>query len=238
MKAIVQGARWEMNKAAELLELLQSSSILLACGVATAAVYVAANVVVPMLDPNYHWMSQTVSELSAIGAPAREVWVWMMLPFGLLLMAFGIGVYLHAQREMRNAEFDASLPHRRTRIVGALLVAQAVISYFWPPMNMRGAEMTLTDTLHIAWTFVVVPIMMLSIWFSRDLVGRRFAYLSIAIMFGFGLLTGLDGPNIAANLPTPYVGVWERINIATWVVWLVVLSVVLLRARGDERGQV
>jgi hypothetical protein len=30
----------------------------------------------------------------------------------------------------------------------------------------------------------------------------------------FGALTGLDGPRIQANLPTPLIGVWERISIA------------------------
>ena len=109
------------------------------------------------------------------------------------------------------------------------------MSYFWPPMNMRGVEFALTDALHIAWIFLVVPLMMLSIWFSRDVVGRAFAYVSLIIVFGFGLLTGLDGPNVAANLPTPYVGLWERISIAAWVVWLVVFSVGMMRRGGGRR---
>jgi hypothetical protein len=29
-----------------------------------------------------------------------------------------------------------------------------------------------------------------------------------------GVLTGLDQPRLAANLPTPWMGVWERISIS------------------------
>jgi hypothetical protein len=42
-------------------------------------------------------------------------------------------------------------------------------------------------------------------------------------------VTSVDAPRIQANLPTPLVGVWERVIIAVWMVWLVVLAVRLLR---------
>jgi hypothetical protein len=44
----------------------------------------------------------------------------------------------------------------------------------------------------------------------------------------------LDGPRIAANLPTPWVGLWERINIGVFLLWVVVLAIALLRRRGPE----
>jgi hypothetical protein len=34
-----------------------------------------------------------------------------------------------------------------------------------------------------------------------------------------------------ANLPTPWMGVWERIGIGVFMVWVVVLATALLRAR-------
>jgi hypothetical protein len=52
---------------------------------------------------------------------------------------------------------------------------------------------------------------------------------TIVIFVVFGTLTGIDGPRIAANLPTPWVGVWERINIGAFLAWVVVLAVALLR---------
>jgi hypothetical protein len=40
----------------------------------------------------------------------------------------------------------------------------------------------------------------------------------------------MDGPRIAANLPTPWVGLWERINIGAFLLWVIVLATMLLRA--------
>jgi hypothetical protein len=39
----------------------------------------------------------------------------------------------------------------------------------------------------------------------------------------------------AANLPTPWAGLWERINIGVVLHWIVVLAIVLLRKQGEER---
>jgi hypothetical protein len=62
-------------------------------------------------------------------------------------------------------------------------------------------------------------------------------YYSIATMvllLVFGALTGLSGPRIAANQPTPWVGLWERINIAGFLLWVVVLAITLLRVEKDD----
>jgi hypothetical protein len=45
-----------------------------------------------------------------------------------------------------------------------------------------------------------------------------------------GLITFLDLRQIAANLPTPWFGVTERINIYSYMLWMLVLAVLLLRS--------
>jgi uncharacterized membrane protein len=73
-----------------------------------------------------------------------------------------------------------------------------------------------------------------AIGFGAAAFGKRFRFYSIAtvvILVAFGALTGLDGPRIAANLPTPWVGVWERINIGVFLLWVVVLAVALLHVQ-------
>jgi CubicO group peptidase (beta-lactamase class C family) len=49
------------------------------------------------------------------------------------------------------------------------------------------------------------------------------------IMLAFGALTGAQAPGISANLPTPWIGVWERINIGAFLVWFMVLAITLWR---------
>jgi uncharacterized membrane protein len=66
--------------------------------------------------------------------------------------------------------------------------------------------------------------------FGAAAFGSRFRLHSIAslvILMVFGVLTFLDAPGIAANLPTPWIGVWERINIAAFLLWIVVLAIAL-----------
>ncbi|HET9983949.1 MAG TPA: DUF998 domain-containing protein [Longimicrobiales bacterium] len=200
-------------------------AVLLACGILASLLYVAMNVLVPMRWEGYSVASQTVSELSAIGAPTRPLWVPLGTLFTLLFAAFGWGVLLSAGR------------NRRLRVVGGLIAAHGLIGLYWPPMHLRGAELTLTDTLHIVWSVATVLLMTLAIGFGAAALGRRFRLYSIAtlvILVAFGILTGLDGPRIAANLPTPWVGVWERISIGAFFLWVVVLAMILLRGQAER----
>ena len=49
--------------------------MLLVCGILSSLLYVAMNVIVPMQWPGYSSASRVISELSAIGAPTRSLWV-------------------------------------------------------------------------------------------------------------------------------------------------------------------
>ena len=93
---------------------------------------------------------------------------------------------------------------------------------------------TLTDTMHIVFAMVTVFLMLLAMGFGAAAFEKRFRLYSIAtmvILFACGAFTVPDAPNIQANLPTPWVGVWERINIGVFLLWVVVLATMLLSAR-------
>jgi len=192
---------------------------LLICGILSSVVYVAANVIVPMRFAGYDVVSQTVSELSAIGAPTRELWLAFMVPYALLALAFAIGIWMSAGTS------------RSLHAAAVFGFANVVIGMFWPPMHLRGAEFTTTDTLHIVWTAIVVPMMMLQIAFGAVAFSRSFrvySALTIAAMIVFGFVTSLEAPNIAVNGPTPLIGIWERIGMAAQMVWIPVFAVKLL----------
>ena len=200
--------------------------ILLMCGIVSSLLYVAMNVIVPMQWEGYSSASQTVSELSAIGAPTRPLWVPLGVAYTLLVAAFGWGVWRSARR------------NRPLRVAGGVLVAYGIIGLAWPPMHLRevlaAGGGTLTDTMHIVFAMVTVFLMLLAMGFGAAAFEKRFRLYSIAtmvILFACGALTVPDAPNIQANLPTPWVGVWERINIGVFLLWVVVLATMLLSAR-------
>jgi CubicO group peptidase (beta-lactamase class C family) len=140
--------------------------------------------------------------------------------YTLLVAAFGWGVW------------TASRGVGRLRLAGALLVCSGLLGLFWPPMHLRGAEFSLTDTLHIVWTAVSLLITLVVMGLAGTAFGRRFrvfTFAIVAIWLVCGTLTGLAGPRVAANLPTPWIGVWERINAGAYLVWLVVFAIALIR---------
>lgn len=200
--------------------------ILLVCGILSSILYAAMLVVVPMRWEGYSSASQAVSELSAIGAPTRPLWVALGTVYTMLAAAFGCGVWLAAGRR------------RALRIAGGILVAQAIVGFFWPPMHLRGTGYTLTDTLHIAFAMAWLLLMLLAIGFGAAGLGKRFRRYSaatLAVFVVFGALTAVGGPRIEANLPTPWLGVWERINIGAALLWIVVFAAALLRRAGSVR---
>jgi len=111
-----------------------------------------------------------------------------------------------------------------------------VVTLFFP-IHLRGVEGTLTDTMHAILTGVGVLFILLAMGFGAAAFGKRFRLYSIGtilILLVFGALAGLDGPRLAANLPTPWMGVWERVTIGAYLLWVVVLAIGLLRAQVER----
>ena len=117
-------------------------------------------------------------------------------------------------------------------MIGKEVLGLVVTLFF--PIHLRGVEGTLTDNMHAILTGVGVLFILLAIVFGATAFGKRFrlySIVTIVILVVFGVLAGLNGPQMAANLPTPWLGVWERINIFGYMLWSVVFAIALLRGR-------
>lgn len=199
---------------------------LLMCGVAASTYYAAMTAYVTMQANGYSSMSQAVSELSAIDAPTRALWVALGIPYTMLVMAFGFGIMTTAGK------------NRALRAVGALYVVQASIGAFWPPMHLRGAEPTLTDTLHLVWTGAWLVAMVIAMGLAAAVLGRHFRIYTLAtlsVFVVFGVLTGMEATRLAAGLSTPFLGLWERVNMGAGMLWTAVLAWTLLKRDGPAR---
>lgn len=218
--------------------------ILLSCGILSSLLYVGMNIFVAMQYEGYNSASQTVSELSAIDTLTRPLWVSLANVYSLLMVAFGWGVWKSAGQS------------RRLRIVAGAIIINVVVGLFWPPMHQRevlaAGGGTLTDTLHIVFTMITVPLFLLAIAFGSAAFGKRFRIYSIVtilVLILFGVLTGLASPRMEADLPTPWIGVSERISIGAYMLWVVILAIILFpaektkdssaeAANGKRRGNV
>ena len=83
---------------------------LLLCGFVSSVLYIAMNALSPLQWDSYSLASHTISELSAIDAPTRTLWVSWAVVYSLFLTAFGWGVYKTAG------------PRRSLRVVGVVLI--------------------------------------------------------------------------------------------------------------------
>ncbi|HEX6223585.1 MAG TPA: DUF998 domain-containing protein [Chryseolinea sp.] len=194
---------------------------LLICGMVSSLFYIAMNAFIPFLFDGYSVRSHTVSELSAIGAPTRQLWVTLAFVYMLLFAAFGFGV-------LKSAAGNRSL-----KTMGIFILIYCAWNFYWPPMHPRGGEPSLTDTLHIVWASVTVILMMLMMGFGAAAFRGKFRVYTIGTMIllmVFGFITSLDATKIPDNLPTPLLGIWERILIALFMFWVIVLSIKLLRS--------
>src|SRR5678815_508350 len=131
---------------ANALSITMWRSTLLKCGIVAAVLYTAMTLFAGMLWDGYSAGSQTISELSAIDAPKRALWVALGTVYTVLIFAFGWMVWKSAP------------PNRALRLVGVLLMLHGVFGAFWPPMHQRvvlaATGGTLTDTLHVVWAGV------------------------------------------------------------------------------------
>jgi hypothetical protein len=200
--------------------------VLLLCGVASSLLY--ALMIWAIRYEGYSLLSQVPSELTAIGAPTRVLWARLGWIYTALLTAFGFGVLKSARG------------NRALRIVGGLVLAFASLGLLWPFAAMHQREVlaagggTVGDTLHEVLGAVTVFLMFLTIAFGAAAFGTRFRVYSIAtvvVLLAFGGLTFLEAPRVATNLPTPWIGLWERINISVFVIWVAALAAALLRTR-------
>jgi hypothetical protein len=210
----------------------------LLCGLVSSLLYVAMNLIVPRQWPGFDPASRVISELSAVGAPTRPLWVVLGLFYTLLVVAFGWGIRMSAGGE------------RRLGAAGVLIVAYGALGFIWPfaPMHLRevlaSGGGTFSDTMHIALGVVTEVIYLLALGLAASSLGRAFrlySVLTVVTLLAFAALTFREAPLIGHNGPTPFIGVWERINIGVFLLWMSVLAISLLgrgrtMAIGSRRG--
>jgi hypothetical protein len=207
----------------------QVPTILLVCGIVSSLFYIGTDVLAAMSYDGYSYTSQTVSELIAIGAPTRAVVASLMLIYGLLIFAFAAGVW-------RSAGENHALRFVAVGLIGKELLGSIVTLFF--PIHMRGVEGTLSDTMHGLLTLAGSLCYLVAMGFGAAAFGKRFRLYSlgtILTLVTFGVLAGQEIPRLTANLPTLWLGVWERINIFAAMLWIAVLAVALLRRSGALR---
>jgi hypothetical protein len=198
--------------------------VLLVCGMVASLLYVGATMVGALQWKDYDWTTRSVSELFALDAPSRPLVATAFVVHAILMIAFGVGVWMSAGHT------------RALRVLGGLLIAYALGGlsgplFFSMHTMVRGGGaqgMASSDVMHIILTAALVLLILLSIGVGATAFGTPFRLYSIGtllVVLVFGALAGMQSGQMAANLPTPWMGVEERLNIFGYMLWVVVLAI-------------
>jgi hypothetical protein len=191
--------------------------VLLGCGIAASALSVAEDALAGALTEGYSFTAQSMSELGAVGAPTRPLIVPANLTYDALMIAFGAGVW------------SASGASRWKRATAAMIVGSAGVSAVWQLFPMRMGEPP--SPANVAFGAASVLLFMLAILLAA--IGYRgwFRVYSILTLAAYAGLTGWgflrEGAGTEGEMST---GAQERTMVAGYLLWVVALAVMLLRA--------
>lgn len=210
-----------------MVETAKMLRFLLVCGILSSLVYVGTDILAGMLWEGYSFVSQSVSELSAVGAPTRTLVVPLYLAYDVLLIAFALGVWVLAGRN-RAQRVTALM------VIGNAVIALVVVIFF--PIHLGEAMSTFPNTMNVILMGVSVLCYLLAMgfgaaayknWFRFYSIGTLLTYLVLAV---FRLLTASQIP---AGESVSLVGIQERTMIYGYLLWVLVLAIVLLRAKKE-----
>lgn len=197
--------------------------LLLACGVAGAALYPLSDVIASTRYPGFSYRDQAVSELFAIGAVTSGFVVPLFTASSTLLLLFAVGIWLSA---------NGRRSLRWLAVMMALNAADALVLWNFFPMHMRGSPPGLTDTMHgllaidpFLLAAVILGAVAIPGWFRAYTITSIVVTSALAVV-GFSYVSA-----VIANQPTPWMGATERASQYATNAWYAVLALSLLRRR-------
>src|ERR1700693_1069848 len=147
--------------------------LLLLCGIVAPLLFVGTNVLGGVLWSGYNFTSQSISDLTASGAPTRAAFVPPFIAVDLLLMVFGLGVWGVASQN------------------GALRVVYGVVNAAAEFFPNRLGETPKPLSPGVILTATGVISLLVAIGFGAAAYRNWFRFYSIGTLLAFAVLTVL-----------------------------------------------
>ena len=197
---------------------------LLSCGIIAGILTIITDLVAGLVKPGYNFLSQSASELSALGMPTRAVVVPLTLISGMCMLAFSTGMWLTATH---NILF---------RIIALILILSALfstIALLFFPLHSGEVMRSPANRLNVVIMFIGVFAFFLAICVGIIANTGWFRFFSAGLILLFVLLTIFGAIMSKSKLEifgehSQQVGIQERTMIYTWNLWLALQALVLL----------
>ncbi len=200
-------------------------------GIIGPIVYILAVFIGGALRNDYSHITNTISELTLANAPNKLLLDILFSIYNISLLIFGFGAYL-------DSSIDDSKKYKVASIFLALIGLLGLSMYFFP-QDPRGAASTLGGTLHIVLAGIISPLTIISI-FLMGLSFRKYSELKLFVTYSYisGTIVLVSGGIAAVSIAnnSNYGGLFERITIFTFMVWVIILSYLIIGRKSSENS--
>lgn len=201
-----------------------------AAGLAAPAIYTATVIVGARLTPGYTHTARAISALTDADAPARVILSGAFVAYDLCLLAFALGL----------PRTGIAGSRRGLRLTAAMLAGVALAGIGMStafPSPEPGGVIPASGWVHIALAAVASLGSMAAVAaFAAAVHARpgwrivaRLSWIALAVI----LVSGIWAASAAAAR-SPVMGLAERVTIGTFMAWLLMVALALLRPKAPE----
>jgi hypothetical protein len=172
------------------------------------------------LRPGYSHYYNSISELTVAGSKHLLVLTILFFIYNISLILIGI-----APAKAVNTK----LPKSTLRLIG-LMGLLGVLMYFFP-QDPRGAAVTTAGTMHIILagllSLLTIVVTILAGFVLRDVERKKLAVVSWILAAIIIITGGITAISVTGSWRST--GLWERLTIGTFLVWLPWFAIYLKR---------
>lgn len=202
-------------------------------GVVALVSYATAVVLAPAAYPGYDWLSQAVSDLSAVGAPSRGLWSQLAAPYDACSVVCPTCACIYvSERTVHTMAFRVGI------YLFALMSWVSGIGYGMFPLSEAGTGMgAFQDLMHVYVVTAAVVLLSIASLSTLIVAGLRSpAARSVGVWAAVALAMMLIGAIGQGVVPPTLFGVVERFSVFAAVGFDAVLGLQLFGGFGVEGG--
>lgn len=199
--------------------MIKKSSINLLClfGIVSVVFYFLHDVIGAIYYPNYNWLSQAVSDLTATNAPSYQIASLLSNIYGITNLICCISVCIISKNKNKTLKIGIYL--------FAIMNLISAIGYFMFPLTNSGYDGTFQSFIHVYVITVLVVILsiislILIVIGSIKNNNTTLGYLALTTLIL--MFVGAIG---SGNVPVEYFGLFERFSTYSAVIFTGILGI-------------
>jgi len=196
-------------------------------GIVSFVSYTAAVVFAPLAYPDYNWLSQAVSDLSAVNSPSLLLWNQLAILYELCGIVSITAVCIAVQGKLNK-------PIRYGINIFAVMNWVSGIGYAMFPLSDSGYAGEFIDFMHILVTVLVMLMSIVSLVLITAGGYRKKYFTSIAVYATVALSMMFLGA-IGVNAVPAYFGVFQRFILFAATGFNAVLGIYLFKSKFGEK---